>query len=164
MIKAELLYRDIVFDDEHVAPKLAVEEYLPNLLGTNSGGLPMYKYLSAYSGEILDRRILKEIDEKKGLDDFLNTSLCKAKLNYHSGDVARSVQSVVKEEGLHEAYKRLVLLNEDELDLNDLLAYLRKLIAEDRKVINGNTELKRLIRIYDFLKYKKAFDKSANSG
>lgn len=164
MIKAGLLYRDIVFDDEHVAPKLAVEEYLPNLLGTNSGGLPMYKYLSAYSGEILDRRILKEIDEKKGLDDFLNTSLCKAKLNYHSGDVARSVQSVVKEEGLHEAYKRLVLLNEDELDLNDLLAYLRKLIAEDRKVINGNTELKRLIRIYDFLKYKKAFDKSANSG
>ena len=70
----------------------------------------------------------------------------------------------MKEEGLHEAYKRLVLLNEDELDLNDLLAYLRKLIAEDRKVINGNTELKRLIRIYDFLKYKKAFDKSANSG
>lgn len=48
--------------------------------------------------------------------------------------------------------------------MNDLLAYLRKLIAEDRKVINGNTELKRLIRIYDFLKYKKAFDKSANSG
>ena len=164
MIKAELLYRDIVFDDEHVAPKLAVEEYLPNLLGTNSGGLPMYKYLSAYSGEILDRRIMKEIDEKRKLDDFLNSSLCRAKLNYHSGGTVRSVRSVVEEEGFGEAYKKLVLLDEGELNLDDLLAYLRRLVRDDRKVINGNTELKRLIRIYDFLKYKKAFDKSANSG
>ena len=164
MIKAELLYRDIVFDDEHVAPKLAVEEYLPNLLGTNSGGLPMYKYLSAYSSEILDRRIMKEIDEKRKLDDFLNSSLCRAKLNYHSGGTVRSVRSVVEEEGFGEAYKKLVLLDEGELNLDDLLAYLRRLVGDDRKVINGNTELKRLIRIYDFLKYKKAFDKSANSG
>lgn len=145
-------------------PKLAVEEYLPNLLGTNSGGLPMYKYLSAYSGEILDRRIMKEIDEKRKLDDFLNSSLCRAKLNYHSGGTVRSVRSVVEEEGFGEAYKKLVLLDEGELNLDDLLAYLRRLVGDDRKVINGNTELKRLIRIYDFLKYKKAFDKSANSG
>lgn len=46
----------------------------------------------------------------------------------------------------------------------DLLGYLRQLIGAGRKIINGNSELKRLIRIYDFLKYKKAFDKSANSG
>ena len=164
MIKAELLYCDIVFDDEHIAPQLAVEEYLPNLLGANSGGLPMYKYLSAYSGDVLDRRIMKEIDEKKELDDFLNTSLRKAKLNYHLAGVVRSVQFVVEEEGFGEAYKKLVLLDEDELDLGDLLTYLRKLVGNDRKVINGNTELKRLIRIYDFLKYKKAFDKAANSG
>ena len=57
-----------------------------------------------------------------------------------------------------------MLLDEGELNLDDLLAYLRRLVGDDRKVINGNTELKRLIRIYDFLKYKKAFDKSANSG
>lgn len=52
----------------------------------------MYKYLSAYSGEILDRRIMKEIDEKRKLDDFLNSSLCRAKLNYHSGGTVRSVR------------------------------------------------------------------------
>lgn len=70
----------------------------------------------------------------------------------------------MEEEGFGEAYKKLVLLDEGELNLDDLLAYLRRLVGDDRKVINGNTELKRLIRIYDFLKYKKAFDKSANSG
>lgn len=107
---------------------------------------------------------MKEIDEKRKLDDFLNSSLCRAKLNYHSGGTVRSVRSVVEEEGFGEAYKKLVLLDEGELNLDDLLAYLRRLVGDDRKVINGNTELKRLIRIYDFLKYKKAFDKSANSG
>ena len=164
VIKAELLYRDIVLDDEYVAPKLAVEEYLPNLLGSNSGGLPMYKYLSAYSGEVLDRRIMKEIDRKKELDDFLNASLRKARANYHSGGVDCSVKSVVEDEGFDEAYKKLVLLEEAEIDLEDLLGYLRKLVRSDCKIIDGNTELKRLIRIYDFLKYKKAFNKSANSG
>lgn len=164
MVKAELLYRDVVFDDEHVAPKLAVEEYLPTLLASNSGGLPMYKYLSAYSGEVFNPRILKEIDEKRSLDAFLNNSLRKARVNYHSTGARLSVTSVIDDEGFAEAYKKLVLLEEDELDLAELLNYLRAFIKKDRKIIHGNSELKRLIRMYDFLKYKKAFDISATSG
>lgn len=163
MVKAELLYRDVVFDDEHVAPKLAVEEYLPSLLASNSGGLPMYKYLSAYSGEVLNPRMLKEIDEKKDLDAFLNNSLRKAKGSYHHSGIRHSVQSVIANEGFEEAFKKLVLIEEDEIDLNKLLEYLRALITDDRKIIHGNSELKRLIRMYDFLKYKKAFDISATS-
>lgn len=45
----------------------------------------------------------------------------------------------------------------------ELLDYLRAFITDDRKIIHGNSELKRLIRMYDFLKYKKAFDISATS-
>lgn len=56
-----------------------------------------------------------------------------------------------------------MLLEEDEIDLNKLLEYLRALIMDDRKIIHGNSALKRLIRMYDFLKYKKAFDISATS-
>ena len=54
-------------------------------------------------------------------------------------------------------------LGDDELDLSELLKYLRALITDDRKKIYGNSELKRLIRIYKFLNYKKAFDISAAS-
>lgn len=57
----------------------------------------------------------------------------------------------------------LWLFEEDELDLSELLEYLRALITDDRKIIHVNSELKRLIRMYDFLKYKKAFDISATS-
>lgn len=49
------------------------------------------------------------------------------------------------------------------LDLSELLEYLRALIKRNRKIIHGNSELKRLIRMYDFLKYKKAFDISVTS-
>lgn len=41
-IKAEQLYEDIVFDNQYFNPELVVEEYLPELLKNNSGGLPMY--------------------------------------------------------------------------------------------------------------------------
>ena len=40
----------------------------------------------------------------------------------------------------------LWLFEEDELDLSELLEYLRALITDDRKIIHGNSELKRLIR------------------
>ena len=52
---------------------------------------------------------------------------------------------------------------EDELDLSELLEYLRAFITGDRQIMHGNSELRRLIRMYDFLKYKKAFDISATS-
>ena len=55
------------------------------------------------------------------------------------------------------------LFEEDELDLSELLEYLSAFIADDRKIMHGNSELRRLIREYDFLKYKKAFDISATS-
>ena len=41
----------------------------------------------------------------------------------------------------------LWLFEEDELDLSELLEYLRALITDDRKIIHGNSELKRLIRM-----------------
>lgn len=38
------------------------------------------------------------------------------------------------------------LFEEDELDLSELLEYLRAFIADDRKIMHGNSELRRLIR------------------
>ena len=52
---------------------------------------------------------------------------------------------------------------EEEHHLSEMHEYLRALITDDRKIIHGNSELKRLIRMYDFLKYKKAFVISATS-
>ena len=74
MIKAEQLYEDIVFDNQYFNVDLVVEEYLPDLLKNNSGGLPMYKYLKDYKKEVYERvkdNLLKYTD----IDKFLNEIL-----------------------------------------------------------------------------------------
>lgn len=154
MIKAEQLYEDIVFDNQYFNCNLVVEEYLPDLLKNNSGGLPMYKYLKDYQKEVFERvkdNILKYTD----IDKFLNEQLRKQKVSYHKTYENLSVKRVVEIEGEEQAYRKLIFLNEDEIDCSELLSYLQGILKKKTpKVLNGNSELKRLIRMYDLLKYK----------
>ncbi len=164
MVKAEKLYEDVVLDNGYFAPKLVVKEYLPNLLRTNSGGLPMYKYLAGYDGEIEDPALRRQLAEKDSVDSFLNSSLRRTRGNVRARYPELSVRGIIEVEGPEKAFSRLYCLNEDEVDLEDLRGYLVDLLKGDKGALPNNSELKRLIRIYDFLKYKKAPDKSANSG
>lgn len=154
MIKAEQLYEDIVFDNQYFNCDLVIEEYLPDLLKNNSGGLPMYKYLKDYQKEIFERvkdNVLKYTD----IDKFLNEQLRKQKVSYHKTYPSLSVKRVIEIEGEEQAYRKLIFLNEDEIDCSELLSYLQSYLKKNTpKALNGNSELKRLIRMYDLLKYK----------
>ena len=58
-------------------------------------------------------------------------------------------------EGEDQAYRKLIFLNEEEIECDDLLEYLQNILkANTPKCLYGNSELKRLIRMYDLLKYK----------
>lgn len=154
MIKAEQLYEDIVFDNQHFNPDLVVEEYLPELLKNNSGGLPMYKYLREYQGEVFER-VKNNVLKYTEIDKFLNEQLRRQKTSYHKLYNELSVAKVIEVEGFEQAYRKLIFLNEDEMDHAELLVYLQKFLKEKTpKCLNGNSELKRLIRMYDLLKYK----------
>lgn len=166
VVTAEMVYRDIVIDDQYLTPSLMVEEHLEHLLGTNPGGLPVHKYVSGYSSpeRINTPRLLRCITEHTTIESFRNAQLNKSSENYRNKYTPLSVESVVAREGENEAYKRLVYLSEDEIDINALGEYLARLIRDNPSIIIGNSELKRLIRIYDLLKYKQnALDKSLNS-
>lgn len=153
LITAEMLYEDIVYDNQYLNPELVVEEYLPELLKRNSGGLPMYKYLRDYPREVYEN-VKKQMVEHDSVDSFLNDGLRKTKANYRLLFSTLSVQAIIDKEGPTEAYKRLVFLENNEYDLPDLQKYLsEKLGSFPKNVLKGNSELKRLIRIYDFLKY-----------
>jgi hypothetical protein len=153
-IKAEQLYEDIVFDNQHFNCDLVVEEYLPNLLKNNSGGLPMYKYLKNYQKEIFER-VKDNVLKYTEIDKFLNEQLRKQKASYHKIYTDLSVKKIVEIEGEEQAYRKLIFLNEDEIDCSELLSYLQGFLKKyTSKVLYGNSDLKRLIRIYDLLKYK----------
>ena len=154
MIKAEQLYEDLVFDNQHFNPELVIDEYLPELLKNNSGGLPMYKYLKEYQGQTFERvhnNILKYTD----IDKFLNEQLRKQKNTYRKTYAPLDISKIIELEGFDLAYRKLIFLNENEIDCAKLLSYLRKLLKNNaQKLLHGNSELKRLIRMYDLVKYK----------
>ena len=154
MIKAEQLYEDIVFDNQHFNPTLVVEEYLPELLKNNSGGLPMYKYLKDYQGEVFER-VKNNLVKYTSVDDFLNEQLRKQKGSYHKTYSDLSVSRVIELEGDEQAYRKLIFLDESEIDIDALHNYLREFLKKRTpKCLSGNSELKRLIRMYDLLQYK----------
>lgn len=155
IIKAEQLYEDIVFDNQYFNSDLVVEEYLPELLKNNSGGLPMYKYLRDYTRKIFER--VKENVLKHGtIDSFLNKQLRVQKENYRKNVNDLSVRGIIAVETNEFAYKKLIFLEQAEIDIDELKDYLQKYIKNHTpNCLKNNPELKRLIRIYDLVKYKQ---------
>lgn len=154
IIKAEQLYEDIVFDNQYFNSDLVVEEYLPELLKNNSGGLPMYKYLKDYPKDVFER--VKENVLKHGtVDSFLNAQLRTQKENYRKNADDLSVKGIIANETYESAYKKLIFLEKSEIEISELRDYLQKYIKEHTpNCLKNNSELKRLIRIYDLVKYK----------
>lgn len=151
MVKAIQLYEDIVFDNKYFNPKLVVEEYLPDLLKNNAGGLPMYKYLKDYDNDLFGN--VKDFFLRlNSVDNFLNNNLLKLKNAYRECTKNLNIQSVINNEGEEEAYEKIIFLNENEIDLNELLSYLKRILKQNSELLRNNPNLRRLIRIYDFIK------------
>lgn len=148
LIKAEQIYEDLVFDNQYFEPKLLLKEHLPLLLKTNSGGLPMYKYIKE-EPTLLFERVKIHYDSKNTVNDFLNEQLKKSKASYRNNLKKFDIKEIIEKEGKENAYKKLYFLEKNEIDLQILGKYLKNVF----KTLELDSELKRLIRIYDFLKY-----------
>ena len=164
VVTADMLYRDVVLDDCYLTPNAMVEQHLEYLLKSNSGGLPVHKYVSRYDGQVYTPRLLKCIEEHSTIQSFRNNALKEASKSYHAKCNDLSVNAVIDAEGRDNAFKKLVMLDEHEIDVNDLESYLVDLMSDNPGITKGNPELRRLIRIYDLLRYKITPDKSPNSG
>ncbi len=90
-----------------------------------------------------------------GIDSFLNNSLRKNKPGYRRKYSTLSVSAIIQQEGFDSAYSKICFLDENEIDISELKNYLFALINKNTNIIDGNSNLKRLIRIYDYLNYKK---------
>lgn len=156
MPTAEDLYYDAVFGEDDLNPDLVVSDYLPKLLRSNSGGLPMYKYLRDTKVEQLDERVLKQLEKRRTVDSYLNDAIRDSARGWRAQLSDYSVRDLVMQFGFDVAHTRLAALEASEIDVNQLGAHLEQVIVRNggRAFIKSNPELKRAIRIYDFLRYK----------
>lgn len=162
LVKAEQIYEDVVLDNQFFNPKLVIEEYLPELLKSNAGGLPMYKYLTQYHAPVYGR-IQQNIMKYSKIDDYLNDLLKSSKRNYRRELTEYSIPEIIKKEGEEFAYKKIYFLEESEIDISLLEKYLNNILTQKLVALKGNSELKRLIRIFDFIKFRSVYNKSFNS-
>lgn len=140
------IFEDVVFDNKSFNDELLVEGSLPSALRASSGYLPIRKYVKNYDEKELPEIVKKNLSRFSNLNDFLSWTLKKEKrkgpsLTY---DQAIKKSSVVKE---------LALVDWNKNNIEQLGNYIRNTLSQ--KNFNTRTsDLRRLIRIYDFIKYK----------
>lgn len=154
-IKAVEIYEDVILDNNGYDSEKIVVETLPELLKSNSGGLPVYKYLSNYTKEI--PKALEEFVSKK-YDDLLNRSIRNEKEKKRKNIDVKSVNWLVEESEVARVFEWIPYLEKEEIVIEELEAYLKKLLIDEPKLFKEHqyaSSIKRLVRIYDLLKYKK---------
>lgn len=152
------LFQDLILDDGCFETKSLVEDALGKLLISHSRSLPIYKYIAAYRD-----KFNKEPPEdvlraaKTSLQEFLNKGLIQLRRDNPIPDVATLKKQCSTPEKIIEGLPRLVNL-EQEIDY--LETFLTSYLKEHSEVLEGanqglKTNLKRIIKIYDWLKYAK---------
>lgn len=169
-VKANDIYLDAVLDNMNLNPNLVVKQYLPDLLKHNSGGLPIFKYLEVYNGKLYGK-VAEFAENHTTIDSYLNRGYLDQKASFRKQFTDKSVEAVIKTERASgnkpdSLYRKLCFLEAEEYDIDALGAFLRETVTDNPRIFNESSEIKRLVRIYDFLKHGSAphtFTTSANT-
>ena len=151
-----------VFDNMNLNPRLVVEQYLPDLLKHNTGGLPIFKYLEVYEGELYDK-VSEFAKNHTAIDSYLNSAYRSQKKSFRKQLDVKTVSAIIEMERTSEnkpdsLYRKLCFLEIEEYDIDSLETLLKTDIGNNPRIFNDCPEIKRLIRIYDFLKHGSAPD------
>lgn len=153
---AEEIYNDIVFNHKDINAQMIVETSLPNLLKQHSKSIPIYKYIKEFNGDLPS---IVEQSMKTEFDDFLNKTLREKRESLDFKDL--TIKDIKKEYGDMRCLEYIPLLNKDNIVVEELGEFLEYILKEYPKLLStegkqtDRTNLKRLIRIYDWMKYYK---------
>lgn len=162
IIDAEKWYRDIITDELNGLGFSYTQRLELSFSSTfrNSNGLfPVHKYLANAEGDFPN----VYAHAAKTFEDLISTTLRKrrSKVNYSS------VKELWEHEKLHlnRATELLSCLPEEKIDVEELRSILVEIFSNNENVLSEGksglaTNIRRLIRIYDFLRWGKKKDLS----
>lgn len=154
-IAAEELYADVVLDDREFKAAGIIHLVLPTMLAHNSNRLPIYKYLSQYSGE-LPERVQEAIKEKTDFDALLSNTIKKSREKHACRH--ETITSMCGKLSDAKCLQSLPHLKAENIDVEGLHTFLVRILTANPSALSTGeqgfkTDLKRAIRIYDWLKY-----------
>jgi len=147
-------YRDIVMNDlEFTADELLEYAYPYIIRQTNK--LPLNKYLSQAS------KTFPEYMEDAAANDFENIISNSIRRNRHRINISqRSVNGIAGNQQIsfEKALLQIAHLEQNEIKIDDLEIYLKEIFVRSRNLLETattavKTNLRRLIRIYDYMKF-----------
>ena len=152
-LPVEELYGDVVLDNRGFDAESIVTFALPALLTSNSLNLPVHKYLLDFKGNIPER---VKLAIKENFDDLLSGTIKKNReKKAHRNE---TIDSLVKTMSVAKLLQALPDLREENIKVTELHNLLKDFLTKNPSILSsGNsglkTDLKRAIRIYDWLKY-----------
>jgi hypothetical protein len=148
-------YRNILYDDlSFTADELLSESY-ENLNKQNSKNIPVFKLLT--KAKEAHPEIVKS---NKGIcfDDLINSSLIKRR----SSIKYKSIKDIDSDENINFENKCVLIacLQEKQINVEELKNFLDRIFQENRNILHDSSvkstnksHIRRLIRIYDYLKW-----------
>ena len=149
-------YRDIIMNDKKFNVDDILEYVAPKLQKQNSNRLPLNKYLSESDKKY---HALEEIARENNFDGIISKSI---RDNRHRGKY-NSVNEIWKHHSdnwLH-ALDKIAYLKEENINVDDLERILIYIFKKENNILESNensslkSNLRRAIRIYDYIKYSK---------
>lgn len=155
-VNAEQWYRNIILHDSKYSPEQMLQYAYPELARHNSWKLPCYYYManSSYHSALAEEKAPKEY----------NDIVSRASIEKNKGTIAgRTALEIWKKEGKENparAIRLLGFLPEDRIHIDDYGKILQDMFEENHDLLSAvdvptKSNLKRMIRIYDFLYYKQ---------
>ena len=149
-------YRNIILDDLEFSADELLEYAFPKLIRQNSGKLPLNKYLAEAAKDFPD---CKEIAKKQDFDSIISKTI---KNNRKCLGGYQSVKQIWEQEkfSTSKALRLIAHLEEKQMDVQELEDVLKEIFEGDVNVLqnvgsNERSDIRRLIRIYDYLKWKQ---------
>ncbi|PLX84368.1 MAG: hypothetical protein C0617_08315 [Desulfuromonas sp.] len=154
-ITADELYADVVLDNRDFDAESIIWKALPTLLSHNSNSLPIFKYLSQYS-EDLPERAQSAAQSKQHFDDLLSSTIKKNRERHYCRQ--ETISSLSSTLPAAKCLQVLPHLKKENIDVDELHAFLVNILTANPSALTTGepafkTDLKRAIRIYDWLKY-----------
>ncbi|MDE5862794.1 MAG: SIR2 family protein [Lachnospiraceae bacterium] len=155
-IESNEWYRDIVMDDLDFSADDLLDYAAPKLLKQNSGRLPVNKYVAQATKRFPQ---YEELARKQDFDNIISRTI---KNNRKCLGNYESVQQIWQQEkdSIEKATRLMAHLEEQKIDVDELEKILRKLFEEDINILQNvtataRTNIRRLIMVYDYLKWGK---------
>ena len=150
----EQWYRNIIMQDSIYTADQILQYAYPELARHNSWKLPCYYYITNSSC----KSDLAEEKAPKKYNDIVTDNSIKKNQNAIAGRTALEIWNEERKENLTRAIRLLGVLPEDKVNTDDYQKILEEMFAENPNILtsldgSNRSNLKKMIRIYDFLKY-----------